>query len=108
MSFQALLNSTCDIEEKTETQNAQTGEMVATWASLHTDVECRIVDKNFINSKTNSSLYQKSTHMLYMEYKTIDCLTHRVLIDDIPYKIYGVSDMGSSEKYLCLYLAKYE
>ncbi|MBT3393055.1 MAG: head-tail adaptor protein [Elusimicrobiaceae bacterium] len=108
MSFESLLNTTCDIQEKTETQDAQTGEMVASWANVFTDLDCRIVDKNFVDSKTSSSLYQKSTHMLYMEYKDIMPTTHRFVIDSENYKIYGISDMGSSAKYLCIYLAKYE
>ena len=49
MSFSKLLNTTCDIQSKTESQGS-TGELTASWSNKANDVPCRI------NSGKNASV----------------------------------------------------
>jgi len=52
MSFESLLNTTVNVESRTESQNAM-GEVTNAWAVLHTAMPCRI-QANKVNEKNNA------------------------------------------------------
>ena len=43
MSFDSLLNTVCDIEVNTPTQDTDSGEWADSWAALYEDVPCPTV-----------------------------------------------------------------
>lgn len=46
MSYPNLLNSTCTIQRKSQSQSATTGEVITAWTSLATGVACSIQAAN--------------------------------------------------------------
>lgn len=107
MSFDALLNKSCAIQKKTETQDAA-GQKVASWATVtgFTAVKCRIDAWGGQEMVTPSMVYEKTTHVLFMRNPTsinLEIGTYRILLDSVNYnillvkKMYGFTDLEHLE-----------
>jgi SPP1 family predicted phage head-tail adaptor len=95
MSFVGLLNTTCTVQAKTQTQGSS-GEEVDVWADTKTDVKCRLDQASGNEILTIADKMVRATHKLFIEYTT-DLLsenTNRIKIGTNIYDILLVADAG--------------
>ena len=103
MSFESLLNKTCTVQLQSTAVNAQTGEKQHSWSDLASNVACRLRMRSANELLSQGSEYVKSTHVMYMKYRQLSPIEHRIVIDGDTYNIIGTSDMGSEGKYVAVY-----
>lgn len=96
MSFEKLLNTTCTIQEKTDTQGA-TGEVTSSWATKTAGVACRI------NSGKNASVAEdigKRSLVAVKIYFLIDTDIvegNRIVADGVTYDVILVAQDSSAD-----------
>jgi len=98
MSFDSLLIHTCDIELKTDTQDAA-GQMIASWAVALNDAKCRIEPVGGGRSDLPEKIFQETTHTLYMRKPaavTIAIENHRIDVGGVKYTILLVREINKS------------
>ena len=101
MSFDELLNRRCTIEETTKTQDADSGQMIDSWASILAGVKCRLDVKGGGKIIGPEAIYEKATHLLFMRRPfgiNLDTRNHRIDIDGDKYLILLVSDIYGSKE----------
>lgn len=101
MSFQSLLNLSCNIEINSSTQDAA-GQMIYTWITLSSNIPCRLDPAEDGLQTTMRAIYERVTHILFMEIPTIspalNTQDHRIDINGEKYsillisKVYGYSN----------------
>lgn len=95
MSFDALLNKTCNIQTLSETQ-LPSGQKQATWTTTISGAKCRIDAFGGQEQITASMVYEKATHIMFIRNPstiTLDVGQHRVISDSITYNILLVKRM---------------
>lgn len=98
MSFVSLLNTVCTIELLTSTQDAS-GDMIKTWATLLTNVQCRIDNIGGGRIDMPDKIYEDSTHIIYMKNPstiTLSLEDHRIDVGGVKYMIKLVKQLYSS------------
>lgn len=105
MSFKSLLNTVCDIELISLSVSAQ-GEQQESYTKLYTSVPCRLRARSVWERRYSDPAYQKSTHSLYLESLNITAGKVRIVMENVPYNVVGVTDMGGAGRYQCLYLER--
>lgn len=104
MGFNNLLNKTCIIESKTETQDAA-GQMIESWATAESDISCRLDPTTGTVVETPKAVYEIASHILFMREPTtsLSTETHRIDVDGDKFnlllisKVYGFSDLNHLE-----------
>jgi len=105
MSFDSLLNLTCNVQELTESQDGA-GQMVKSWANIATGLACRLDTASGGLSTIPEVQYEAATHVLFMREisgTTISTKTHRIVVGSDAYTIlrvhhtYGYSDLNHLE-----------
>lgn len=97
MSFDGLLNNTCNIEVATRTQDAG-GQMAKSWANLSTGIKCRLSGSGGGESRNEAFAYYKATHMLFIREiagVTLNTSSHRVDVGGTKYKILHINIVDS-------------
>ena len=99
MSFDGLLNRRCDIEVKTQAQDADSGQMIESWGMLLSAVNCRLEVKSGGKVVGPEAIYEKASHLLFMRKPAGINLTtkdHRIDIGGTKYAIILVVDVWGS------------
>lgn len=105
MSFKGLLNTTCKIQELTETQDTTTGQKEQTWGNKLNGVKCRLDQASGAEFAAPNSIMARASHVLFLEKKyTLNEKNHRVKIKANVYNILLVSDGGGHGHHLELLL----
>jgi len=109
MSFNSLLNKTCDIEYCQRTCDAA-GQSIESWQSLHSALACRLRTRSVSERRYGSPAYQEAQAALYLRAFSYSCALSdmRVNFEGKVYDIVGKINMGGADKYFCLYLRRYE
>ena len=96
MSFSKLLNTTCDIQSKTESQGG-TGELSLSWSNKATDVACRINSSK--SSNVSESIGKRSVVNVKVYFEiTVDINEgDRIVTDDRIYDVITVSQDSSGD-----------
>ncbi len=105
MSFKSLLNKVCDIELISLSVSPQ-GEQQESYTKLYNALPCRLRARSVWERRYGDPAYQKSTHSLYLEGINITAGKVRIVMENAPYNVVGVTDMGGAGRYLCLYLER--
>lgn len=89
MSFDSLLNLTCDIELNTPAQNANTGQFEPSWADAETGIPCRLDPKAGGVTDVPEYIFDKTTHILFMRVPATTILVdrHRIEVGTSKYNI---------------------
>lgn len=106
MSFEGLLNKTCNIQALTETQNSTSGQKVKAWANLHTGVKCRLDQNTGSEFSAPDSIKSKATHILFLKIHNLTAKASRINIGVNNYNILSVQDGGGHGHHLELLLEK--
>lgn len=105
MSFDSLLNKTCTIQSKSDTQDAA-GQMVPSWTTVASNVPCRINAIGGGEQRAPTMVYEQVTHTLFLREQSginLEVGTYRIVVDSVNYnlllikKIYGYSDLDHLE-----------
>lgn len=107
MSFKSLLNKTCTIESAAYQTAQNSGQQNITYSSFAQDVPCRLRTRSVSERRYSSPAYQKATHALYLEHRSLPTGDFKVIIDNKSYFVVGVLDLGGEGRYLCLYLERF-
>ncbi len=108
MSFNSLLNLTCDIQEYSETQDSA-GQMIKSWSDVATNIPCRIDAMGGGLIEEPEVIYEAATHLLFcndISGVSLSVHNHRVVVGSDTYKIirvekvYGYSNLHHLEVYL--------
>ena len=94
MSFDSLLNKSCSIQVKTETQDGA-GQMQESWTNAYTNVNCRLDTAGGAKTSIPQLIYEKATHILFMRVISgfkFSSKDNRVTIGSTDYEILLVSD----------------
>lgn len=113
MSFDSLLNNFCTIEQLTETQDSDSGEMIRSWSVVLPSVKCRLDDTGGERIVAPAQIYEKATHILYMrdpQSVSLNTKDYRIDVDGDKYTILMVIDRYSamSKYHLEILLEKVE
>jgi len=106
MSFGLLLNSVCDVEERTLSHSVCCGEQEESWSALYESLPCRLQNLTAEEKLGGNMQKRKATHKLYMEHRIINPELHRIVISGQTYNIVGFEDMGGASLYAALILEK--
>jgi len=90
VSFDGLLNQRCNIEVKTQAQDADSGQMIESWGVLLPAVNCRIEVKSGGKVVGPEGIYEKASHIVFLRKPAGINLTtkdHRVDINGVKYEI---------------------
>jgi head-tail adaptor len=105
MSFKGLLNTTCTIQEITETQDSGTGQKEKTWSNIKNGVKCRLDQASGKEFAAPNSIMAKASHILFLDSKyNLKEKNHRIIIKSTTYNILLVSDGGGHGHHLELLL----
>lgn len=105
MSFQGLLNTSCNIQKIINAQDSTTGELEKTWANIYTGVKCRLDQASGQEFASPNSILARATHILFMDKKyTLKEGTYRIVTGGNNYNILLVSDGGGHGHHLELTL----
>lgn len=107
MSFKTLLNKTCTLQSATYQTAQNSGQQNITYSNFATNVPCRIRTRNLAERRYGSPSYQKASHALYLEERTLPQGDFRVVIDNKNYSVVGSLSLGGEGRYLCLYLERF-
>ena len=108
MSFNGLLNKTCNFQKKTLTENAS-GQEVESWTTIFTNIKCRLDTAHGGKTSISQLEYEKVTHVLFIRIISGFNLTtgdYRVVIDNKNYEIILIADAGGHNHHLQLGLQK--
>lgn len=100
MSFDDLLNRRCTIEKTTKTQDADSGQMIDSWAIILSGVKCRLDVKSGGKVIGAEAIYEKATHILFMRQPfgiELNTKDYRIDIDGDKYMVMLVSDIYGSK-----------
>jgi len=98
MSFNGLLNSICSIQIKTKTQDTA-GQMVETWATVYSNIKCRLDTASGGVKSIPQIIYEKATHILFMNIIkgfSFDTGKYRVVIGNKNYEVILVANAGGN------------
>lgn len=108
MSFNSLLNKTCDIEYCQTASSADDGHPVETWQTLKSSVPCRLRTRSLSEARYSAPAYQEAQCALYVAAFKYSCAlgNMRVRFGAEVYDVIGKINMGGEDKYFCLYLRR--
>jgi head-tail adaptor len=87
MSFDSLLNTTCEVQKRTLAQDA-TGQPIETWVMQSTGVRCRLNPISGGEKQGSNQLLGSATHTLFVKTNILpDTGEYRVLIDSVTYNV---------------------
>jgi len=70
MSYEGLLNTNCNIQKQTRTQNATTGQWIEVWTSYANKVVCRLDMMTRGEERKEDDVFLRATHLLFIKYRT--------------------------------------
>ncbi|KKL47395.1 hypothetical protein LCGC14_2335970 [marine sediment metagenome] len=98
MTIGHIFNKTCTIEVKTSAFDSVTREQEPTWADFATGVPCRLDMARQGEKRTNTEIYSRSTHLLFIEFREdLDYSNHRIVVGSKTYNILQISDAGGAQ-----------
>jgi len=107
MTFQGLLNTKCNIEVLTKTQNATTRQFVETWAIKYSNIKCRIDGAEGQEFLGQNKEINKATHILFIDNNhKIEMYKNRIKVGSITYNILQVTDAGGHGHHFEIYLER--
>lgn len=101
-----LFNRLCEIQARSLSRDAATGENAESWSVLASAVPCRLREnfKTRVERKQGRLRYRRSGYALYMDWRELDPAEHRIAIAGKIYEVTGLENLGGERKLLCLYL----
>lgn len=106
MSFKSLLNKTCTLQSSSYQTTQNSGEQNITYSNFAQNVPCRLRTRTVSERRYSSPAYQKATHALYLQERTLPQGDFRVIIENKNYTVTGSLSLGGEGRYLCLYLER--
>ena len=94
MSFDNLLNLTCNIQRQSKTQSATTGEMVINYATVYTGIKCRLDEASGGVMFSNNQKLQRATHTLFLHYGKTIKETDKIVIGSSSYIVLLIKNAG--------------
>lgn len=108
MSFGGLLNDTCTIYSRTETVDAETGELTYTLTTVANSVPCALQNAGGGLDRTSRLAKEDNAERLYLFYRT-DITKMKTVIEcrGNQYRVREIIDMGGRKRYTRLDLERY-
>ena len=108
MSFESLLNKTCNILKRTVAQDATSFQEIETWSIAYSNVKCRLDEAKGKELAAEGSILARTEHILFIKQNLkLFPEQHRIQIGNDQFNILLVKNAGGHDHHVELFLEIY-